>query len=105
MSSSYIIRGGETGRARLSVLSEAMDEAAGSLLDRVGDWTGLRVLDAGCGGGDVSRRLARRVGPTGAVVGIDAGLGRELPRLVGGAGFEIVYAGTVNPSALSGPVK
>ena len=48
-----------------------MAETTGALLDRVGDWTGLRVLDAGCGGGDVSRELARRVGSTGAVVGID----------------------------------
>lgn len=72
MPSSYIIRGGEEGRARLSVLSEAMAEATGALLDRAGPWTGLRVLDAGCGGGDVSRELARRVGPSGQVVGIDA---------------------------------
>ena len=72
MTSSYIIKGGEAGRARLSVLSEAMAEATGSLLDRAGPWDGRRVLDAGCGGGDVSRDLARRVGPSGQVVGIDA---------------------------------
>lgn len=208
MSSSYIIAGGEEGRARLSVLSEAMAEATGSLLDRVGPWAGRRILDAGCGGGDVSRELARRAGPSGQVVGIDADaakiaaardaaadlphlsfrvgdaiapgpddpfdviyvrfllshltdpvgalatlrdrlrpggllvaedvdfdghfakpaqpaldryvawykeaawrrganavLGRELPRLVAGAGFEMVYAGAVSPAALSGPIK
>lgn len=72
MSSGYIIKGGEEGRARLSVLSEAMSGATGALLDRAGPWEGRRVLDAGCGGGDVSRDLAGRVGPSGAVVGIDA---------------------------------
>jgi ubiquinone/menaquinone biosynthesis C-methylase UbiE len=71
MSSSYIIRGGDEGRARLSVLSKAMAPFTGALLDRVGDWTGLSVLDAGCGGGDVSRELAARVGPRGRVVGVD----------------------------------
>jgi SAM-dependent methyltransferase len=31
----------------------------------------MRCLDVGCGGGDVSRELAKRVGATGQVVGID----------------------------------
>jgi SAM-dependent methyltransferase len=68
---SYIIQGGAEGRARLSVLSLAMEPLTGALLDRAGDWIGLRVLDAGCGVGDVSRELAERVGPTGFVLGVD----------------------------------
>jgi len=68
---SYIIRGGTEGQARLSVLSQAMAPFTGALLDRV-DWAGRRVLDAGCGGGDVSRDLASRVGPGGSVLGVDA---------------------------------
>lgn len=71
MPSSYIIRGGEAGRSRLSVLSQAMADATGALLDRAGPWDGLHVLDAGCGGGDVSRALAERVGPSGRVLGVD----------------------------------
>lgn len=71
MSFSYIIRGGEEGRARLSVLSQAMAPHTGALLDRAGPWEGLRVLDAGCGAGEVSRELARRVGPAGSVLGVD----------------------------------
>ena len=32
---------------------------------------GLRVLEIGCGPGAMAREMARRVGPTGAVLGID----------------------------------
>ena len=71
MSSSYIIAGGDAGRVRLSVLSQAMAPFTGALLDRLDDWEGLSVLDAGCGGGDVSRELAARVGRAGRVVGVD----------------------------------
>ena len=74
--SSYIIQGGETGRARLSVLSEAMAEATGDLLDRAdvprgASSGGAVILDAGCGGGDVTRELAARAGPGATVIGID----------------------------------
>jgi 2-polyprenyl-3-methyl-5-hydroxy-6-metoxy-1,4-benzoquinol methylase len=38
---------------------------------RAGIGPGMRVLDVGCGAGDVSFLLARMVGPSGAVIGID----------------------------------
>ncbi len=42
-----------------------------ALLERAGVGPGLHCLDVGCGGGDVSRDVARLVGPSGSVVGID----------------------------------
>jgi ubiquinone/menaquinone biosynthesis C-methylase UbiE len=42
-----------------------------ALFDRVGIREGARCVDVGCGGGHVSRELARRVGASGSVVGID----------------------------------
>ena len=69
--SSYIILGGVPGRERLAVLREIMRQSTGALLERVGPDPGERVLDLGCGGGDVTRELARRVGPAGNVVGLD----------------------------------
>jgi|SRR5262249_14651800 len=38
---------------------------------RAGIGPGMRVLDVGCGAGDVSFLLARMVGPSGGVVGVD----------------------------------
>jgi SAM-dependent methyltransferase len=70
-SSVYIIRGGVAGRERLRVLSRVMAPMTQRLLERIGVPRGARCLDAGCGGGDVSLTLARMVGPSGAVLGVD----------------------------------
>ena len=69
--SNYIIKGGEEGRARLSVLARVLAPTTETLLDRFEPFAGLKVIDAGCGGGDVSFELAERVGPDGHVVGFD----------------------------------
>ena len=69
--SHYVIRGGVEGRERLRVLSSVMHETTMALLDRVGIAEGQTCLDVGCGGGDVTVELARRVGSNGAVVGVD----------------------------------
>ena len=42
-----------------------------SLLDRLGLRSGLTCLDVGCGGGDVTLEIARRVAPAGRVTGVD----------------------------------
>ena len=69
--STYVIRGGIPGRERLRILARVMGPTTNSLLDRLGDLTGTRCLDAGCGGGDVTRELARRAAPGGRAVGVD----------------------------------
>jgi SAM-dependent methyltransferase len=67
----YAIRGGRDGRERLRLLSRVMAPTTGTLLDSVGVRGGSAWLDVGCGGGDVSFELARRVGAAGQVVGMD----------------------------------
>ena len=42
-----------------------------SYLDLLRDLAGKHVLDLGCGTGVATRAIARRVGPTGCVVGVD----------------------------------
>jgi SAM-dependent methyltransferase len=67
----YAIRGGEAGRRRLDLLARIMAPTTAALLERAGVRSGMRCLDLGCGGGQVSLMLARRVGDGGQVVGLD----------------------------------
>jgi SAM-dependent methyltransferase len=67
----YVIRGGVEGRERLRVLSRVMRPTTTSLLDRLGLRDGHVCADVGCGGGDVALEMARRVAPTGKVLGFD----------------------------------
>jgi SAM-dependent methyltransferase len=67
----YIIRGGVAGRERLRFMARVLQPGTDALLDRVGVAPGARCLDVGCGGGDISTVLARRVGPSGSVIGVD----------------------------------
>ena len=67
----YAIRGGVQGRERLKLLSRVMQESTAALFDRAGISEGMTCLDIGCGSGDVTLELARRVGPKGKVVGAD----------------------------------
>jgi SAM-dependent methyltransferase len=109
----YVIRGGIDGRERLRVLARVMRPSTASLLDRVGVSPGMICLDAGCGGGDVTVDLARRIAPGGRVVGVDTdettlelarqeaaadGIDNVEFRALdirterGGSGFDLVYA-------------
>jgi SAM-dependent methyltransferase len=74
MDKTYAIRGGRSGRERLRVLSHVLQGGTLNFLDRVGLRPGMACLDVGCGGGDVTRELARRVGSGGRVVGLDMDL-------------------------------
>jgi ubiquinone/menaquinone biosynthesis C-methylase UbiE len=78
----YVIQGGEVGYERLQVLARNWAPTTNALLDRVGLEPGMSALDLGWGAGDVTFELARRVGPSGRVLGVDMdevkiGLARE----------------------------
>lgn len=70
--SSYILRGGDDGAARLRILGVATRPTTLRLLARAGIAPGMRVLDAGCGSGEVTTELVRLVGPAGRVTAVDA---------------------------------
>jgi SAM-dependent methyltransferase len=67
----YAIRGGVEGHQRLKVVSRAMHPSTCAALDKIGITDGMACLDIGCGSGDVTFELARRVGPKGKAVGAD----------------------------------
>jgi ubiquinone/menaquinone biosynthesis C-methylase UbiE len=60
-------------------------------MDRAALHVGARVLDVGCGFGDTTQVLARRVGPTGEATGVDAA-----ERFIAGAQSEANAAGIAN---------
>ncbi|MGB7977103.1 MAG: methyltransferase domain-containing protein [Roseiarcus sp.] len=67
----YAIAGGKEGKERLDLLSDAMRATTLELLDSAGLASGDQCLDAGCGGGHVTLDMARIIGPSGHVMGID----------------------------------
>ncbi|MFI5952593.1 class I SAM-dependent methyltransferase [Cryptosporangium sp. NPDC051539] len=56
---------------RLRIQARRWEAATGRVLDAVGLAPGARCLDAGCGPGETMRLMAQRVGPSGAVLGVD----------------------------------
>ena len=68
---SYFLGHSDAEIERLALQSAFYRDATEALLKRAGLAPGMRVLDIGCGGGDVSLLAAEMVGPSGAVLGID----------------------------------
>ena len=68
---SYVLRGGQAGAERLRLLNRVKWPTTEQLLNKAGLRAGMRVLDFGCGGGEVTLRMAALVGAEGEVVGID----------------------------------
>jgi SAM-dependent methyltransferase len=67
----YVIRGGIEGRERLRILARVMHPTTTALFDSLALKDGMACLDVGCGGGDATLELARRVAPHGKAVGTD----------------------------------
>lgn len=68
---SYVLRGGRAGANRLQVLARSLQAGTDALLDQVCVPSGANCLDVGCGAGDVTLDLARRVGARGTVTAVD----------------------------------
>jgi ubiquinone/menaquinone biosynthesis C-methylase UbiE len=56
---------------RLSMQAHMFEPFTRQLFREAGLGSGMRVLDVGCGGGDVAFLAAELIGPTGTVVGVD----------------------------------
>jgi cyclopropane fatty-acyl-phospholipid synthase-like methyltransferase len=69
--SDYEFGRGEDELARLERQGRALAPATRMIFDAAGIRSGMRVLDLGCGAGDVAFVAADLVGPDGYVVGVD----------------------------------
>jgi SAM-dependent methyltransferase len=70
-SEGYVLRGGRAGAERLHLLNRVKWPTTEPLLGAAGLRTGMSCLDVGCGGGDVTLKIAALVGAQGSVVGVD----------------------------------
>jgi len=68
---SYVMGHDDRERRRLSLQASILNPLSDQLLRRAGFSAGLRVLDIGCGVGELSMVAARLVGRRGSVTGID----------------------------------
>jgi len=67
----YVLRGGQPGYDRLLLLARERWADTRALLERAGISPGMRCIDIGCGGGEVTMEIARMVAPGGTVLGVD----------------------------------
>ena len=67
----YVLRGGRAGAERLRLLNRVKWPTTEPLLRAAGLRAGMSCLDVGCGGGDVTLKMAALVGAEGNVVGVD----------------------------------
>ena len=67
----YVLGSNETEHLRLVRQARLLEPLTERLFREAGIGHGMRVLDLGCGMGDVSMLAARLVGPSGQVVGVD----------------------------------
>src|SRR6185436_3709048 len=67
----YVMGHDDRERGRLSLQASILNPLSDQLLRRAGLSAGMRVLDIGCGVGELSMVAARLVGRSGRVTGID----------------------------------
>lgn len=70
-SARYVMGHNERERRRLALQASILQPFTEHLFRRAGITTGMRVLDIGCGVGDVSLLVARLTGRTGSVTSVD----------------------------------
>lgn len=69
--STYFLGHADDELQRLIDQARFFGDLTEQVLTQAGIGSGMRVLDIGCGAGDVSFLLSKLVGPSGAVIGID----------------------------------
>jgi ubiquinone/menaquinone biosynthesis C-methylase UbiE len=97
MTDEYVLGRSSAEAERLQLQASVLAPHSAHLLRLAGVTPGMRVLDVGCGSGDVSMLLAELVGPDGAVTGVDMN-----PAILEAARARAAGAGLANVSYLAG---
>ncbi len=103
----YPLRRSEEELRRLTLQDQLLHDSTVSLFERAGIAPGMRVLDVGSGAGDVAITVARMVGSSGSVAGVEldppsAAVAQGRARETGLANVE-VHSGDVATVDLPGP--
>jgi SAM-dependent methyltransferase len=95
----YVFGSSSSETRRLQTLAQLVQPSTVQMITEAGITGGMKVLDVGCGAGDVSFLLAQRVGPEGEVVGID-----NNPAILETARMRAQVAGLTNISFVQGEI-
>jgi ubiquinone/menaquinone biosynthesis C-methylase UbiE len=103
-SQGYVLGQSERAARRLEIQDAHFAAVSERLLDRLALRPDARVVELGCGAGSFSRRVLRRLGEGGVLVGVDmtAGLLEQARAALASAGparFEAVLADVAEPGA------
>lgn len=96
----YVLGHAPDELARLERQAAIFEAPTIAMLQRAGIGAGQRVLDLGCGAGDVSLLVSDFVGPGGQVIGVD-----RAPEAVATARGRAVSSGRKNLTFLEAPVE
>ncbi len=97
---SYVLGRSENEARSLEERAKFFHTATRHLFEDAGITTGMKVLDIGCGPGDVTLLAADLVGPTGHVVGVDMN-----PAIVATARARAQAAGMTQVSFIAGDIR
>lgn len=96
----YVVGRTERETERLQRQGQLIEPFTRRLFEVAGMMTGMKVLDVGCGAGDVSLLAASLVGPGGSVVGVDSN-----PVILETARQRAYAAGLSNLSFMAGDIR
>ena len=102
----YVLDGSDTDLRRLLSVAEVQAESARTAIRRIGDITGWRAIECGCGPLGCLAVLSELVGPDGTVVGVDfsdatVNRARSVLAVLGAGNVEVV-AGDVHEVDVAG---
>ena len=96
----YVVGRTDRETERLQRQGQLMEPSTRRVLEAAGITKGMKVLDVGCGAGDVSLLAAKLVGPSGSVVGVDSN-----PVILETARQRACAAGLSNISFVEGDIR